>query len=37
MFEKMVSEEENWRTGGDWREKEVEIEWGFGLLLARKK
>ncbi len=37
MFEEMVDAEEDWRREDDWRDKEVEIEWGYGLLLARRK
>jgi SAM-dependent methyltransferase len=37
MFQVMVDTEEDWRKGGDWRDKEVEIEWGSGLLLARRR
>ncbi len=37
MFDEMVNAEEDWRKEGDWREKEVEIEWGTGLLLARRR
>jgi len=37
MFDAMRSEELDWRNEGAWKEKEVEVEWGSGLLLARKK
>ena len=37
MFQVMVDTEEDWRKGGDWRDKKVEIEWGSGLLLARRR
>ncbi|KAI9879137.1 MAG: hypothetical protein M1830_009396 [Pleopsidium flavum] len=37
MFDEMVNAEEDWRKEEDWREKEVEIEWGSGLLLARRR
>lgn len=37
LFEVMVNTEEDWQKDEDWREKEVEIEWGSGLLLARRR
>jgi SAM-dependent methyltransferase len=38
MFERMVEVEEEWKQATpNWREKEVEVEWGSGVLLARKK
>ena len=37
MFEELVATEEDWRKEKDWRDKEVEIEWGSGLLLARRR
>ena len=37
VFEEMRSAEPDWRRDGEWKEKEVEIEWGSGLLLARRK
>lgn len=37
MFDEMISKEPDWRQHKPWEEKEVEIEWGSGLLLARKK
>lgn len=36
MFDDMVDAEEDWKTDRDWRHKEVEIEWGSALLLARR-
>ena len=36
MFDEMVSKESDWRQYEPWEEKEVEIEWGSGLILARK-
>ena len=36
MFEEMRSAEPSWQIDG-WKEKEVEIEWPTGLLLARKR
>ncbi len=35
MFEEMVSKETEWKQSERWEEKEVDIEWGTGLLLAR--
>ncbi|KAH0565557.1 hypothetical protein GP486_001053 [Trichoglossum hirsutum] len=38
MFQKVVVVEEEWKQAApDWREKEVEVEWGSGILLAIKK
>lgn len=37
MFEKMVAAEPRWQTGGDWKDIEVDVEWGSGLLLARHR
>lgn len=37
MFDEMISQEPDWRQHDPWKEKEVEIEWGSGLILARKK
>lgn len=37
MFDEMRSKEPDWRQHEPWEEKEVEIEWGSGLILARKK
>lgn len=37
MFGEMVSKESDWRQYEPWEEKEVEIEWGTGLILARKR
>jgi len=36
MFEEMREVEPEWQGEG-WEEKEVEIEWGSGLLLARRR
>lgn len=36
MFDEMKSAEPDWQEE-TWKEKEVEIEWGSALLLARKK
>ena len=37
MFDEMVESEPDWATSSDWKGKEVNVEWGSGLLLARKK
>jgi len=38
MFEKMLEVEPEWRkAGAEWRDIEVESEWGSVILLARKK
>ena len=37
MFDKMRSAEPDWRQDEAWMEKKVEIEWGSGLLLARRR
>jgi SAM-dependent methyltransferase len=38
MFEVMLEAEPEWKKEGDnWREKEVEVEWGSAILMARKK
>ncbi|KAI9768282.1 MAG: hypothetical protein M1839_004146 [Geoglossum umbratile] len=38
MFEKMVDVEEDWKQAKpSWKEKEVNVEWGSGILLARKR
>ena len=37
MFDKMRSVELDWQRDEEWIEKEVEIEWGSGLLLARRR
>jgi len=36
MFDAMVLAEPAWQNDDFWRTKEVEMEWGTGLLLARK-
>ena len=37
MFNKMKLAEVDWQKDEVWMKKEVEIEWGTGLLLARKR
>ncbi|KAL8953593.1 MAG: hypothetical protein Q9222_000588 [Ikaeria aurantiellina] len=36
MFDAILAAEKPWHVN-DWEEKEVEIEWGTGLLLARRR
>lgn len=36
MFDEMRSAEPDWQQDSAWKEKEVEIEWGSALLLARR-
>jgi trans-aconitate 3-methyltransferase len=38
MFSEMLENEEEWKKEGNaWKDKIVDVEWGTGLLLARKK
>ena len=37
MFDRMRSAEPDWQMDEAWMEKEVEIEWGSALLLARRR
>lgn len=37
MFDRMREAEPAWRNDNCWKEKEIEIEWPTGLLLAKKK
>ena len=37
MFNEVKLAEVDWQKDEVWMEKEVEIEWGTGLLLARKR
>ncbi|KAI9821200.1 MAG: hypothetical protein M1827_003934 [Pycnora praestabilis] len=37
MLDEMVRGEKDWRNNEKWQEKVVEVEWGSGLLLARRK
>lgn len=37
MFDKMRSAEPDWQEEEAWMDMEVEIEWGSGLLLARRR
>ena len=37
IFDMMRSAEPDWRKDGAWMEKEVEVEWGSGILLARRR
>jgi len=36
LFDEMVEAEEDWRTDKNWREMELDIEWGTGIVLGRK-
>ncbi|KAI9888138.1 MAG: hypothetical protein M1823_000073 [Watsoniomyces obsoletus] len=38
MFEKMVEREQDWQQAEpSWKEFEVDVEWGTGLIMARRK
>ena len=37
MFGQMVSSEPQWQINGDWKDVEVDMEWGSGLVLARRR
>lgn len=37
IFDQMRSVEAGWNNDAAWKDREVEIEWGTGLLLARKR
>ncbi|MCJ1284561.1 hypothetical protein MMC26_003894 [Xylographa opegraphella] len=37
MFDDMVKNEPEWENDKNWKDKEVDIEWGSGLILARRK
>lgn len=37
LFDAMVAVEPDWQQSEKWQEKEVIIEWGSGLVLARKR
>ncbi|KAI9799403.1 MAG: hypothetical protein M1833_004103 [Piccolia ochrophora] len=37
MFDKMVDAEDDWQQADRWPELEVRVEWGSGLLLARRR
>lgn len=36
-FEEMRRVEPEWQVGEAWKDKEVDLEWGSGLLMARRK
>jgi len=36
MFDEMRAAEPDWQNDRAWKAKEIELEWGSGLLLARK-
>ena len=37
LFEEIKEAEPEWGNQGDWQEKEVDLEWGTALVLARRK
>jgi trans-aconitate 3-methyltransferase len=37
LFEEIKNREPNWKSGGNWRDKEVDVVWGTAIVLARKK
>ncbi|MCJ1401843.1 hypothetical protein MMC11_005060 [Xylographa trunciseda] len=37
MFDEMLKIEPEWRDDENWKDREVDIEWGSGLILARRK
>ena len=37
LFDAMIAIEPDWKQSQKWQEKEVLIEWGSGLVLARKQ
>ena len=37
LFEEIAEVEEDWKNHQNWKEKEVDVEWGTGLILARKR
>ena len=37
LFEEIAEVEEDWKNDPNWKEKEVDVEWGTGLILARKR
>ena len=37
VFEEMRRVEPEWQVGEAWKNKEVDLEWGSGLLMARRK
>jgi len=37
MFGEMLEDEPEWRNDENWKDREVDIEWGSGLILARRK
>jgi trans-aconitate 3-methyltransferase len=36
LFEE-IAEAEDWKNDQNWQEKEIDVEWGTGLILARKR
>ena len=37
LFEEIAEVEDDWKNDQNWLEKEINVEWGTGLVLARKK
>ncbi|MCJ1294342.1 hypothetical protein MMC34_005900 [Xylographa carneopallida] len=37
MFDDMVKHEPEWGNDQNWKDREVDIEWGSGLILARRR
>jgi SAM-dependent methyltransferase len=37
LFEEIAEVEDDWKNDQNWLEKEIALEWGTGLVLARKK
>jgi hypothetical protein len=37
LFEEIAEVEDDWKNDPNWLEKEIDLEWGTGLVLARKK
>lgn len=36
LFDEIAEVEEAWKNDQNWQEKEIDVEWGTGLVLARK-
>ncbi len=37
LFDEMVDAEDDWKTNKDWRNKEIDVEWGTAIVLGRLK
>ncbi|MCJ1390007.1 hypothetical protein MMC18_002865 [Xylographa bjoerkii] len=37
IFDEMLQDEPEWGNDENWKDREVDIEWGSGLILARRK